>query len=323
MRQVVLAGVTSAGAVGDHPSRARPVSAAAPRLRVEIGLLALLSLLWGSSYLLVKISLESLPPLTLIAIRVSLAALCLLAVAGWRGQRLPKDGRTWRRLLLQACFNSIVAWTILAWGQQYVDSALAGVLNSTSPIFVFFITLAVTRHEATSGRRLVGALLGLLGVTLIVGVDALHGLGQEVLAQLAILSGAVLYAAAAIYGKRFAHLPPTVTAAGTMIWAAAVLVPASLVVDRPWTLDPSPLALLAALALSLFCTAGALLIYFRLVRTLGSMGVASQAYLRAGVSVLLGIVVLGERLTPTIALGILAALLGVAAINLPSRRTSG
>lgn len=299
------------------------MTGATPRLSVEFALLALLSLLWGSSYLLVKLSLETIPPLTLIAIRVTVAAACLIAVATLMGHALPRDRRSWCLLLMQALFNSIGAWTVLAWGQQYVDSGLAGVLNSTSPIFVFFITLAATRHEALSAGKFVGAMLGVFGVALIVGVDALEGLGQQVLAQLAVLSGAVLYAVAAINGRRFAHLHPAVTAAGTMIWATLVLVPLSFLVDRPWTLSPSPRALLSALVLSVFCTAGALLIYFRLVRTLGSMGVASQSYLRAVVSVLLGVAVLGEHLTPTVALGIAAALAGVAAINLPTRRGPG
>ena len=91
-------------------------------------------------------------------------------------------------------------------------------LNSTSPIFVFFITLAVTRHEAVGFLKLLGACLGLMGVVLIVGMDALEGLGQQVAGQLAVLGGAVLYACAAIHGKRFSHLPATATAAGTMIW---------------------------------------------------------------------------------------------------------
>ena len=128
---------------------------------------------------------------------------------------------------------------LLAWGQQYVDSGLASVLNSTSPIFVFVIILLVTRDEAAGPCRLAGACLGGLGVVLIFGVDVLDGLGREVAGQLAVLFGAMLYAVAAIYGKRFAGLSPTVTAAGTMIWATLFLVPASLVLDQPWRLQPS------------------------------------------------------------------------------------
>ncbi len=292
----------------------------APNLAFEILLLGVLALLWGSSYLFIKVAVESLPPFTLIAMRVAIAGLFLLAVMWGQGARLPADGKTWRLLLVQAFFTSIAPWTMVAWGQQYVDSALAGVLNSTSPIFVFFITFFFVRQEAVSGRKLAGALLGIAGVLLIVGVDALRGLGQEVAAQLAVLLAALLYGVAAIHGRRFSHLSPTVTAAGTMICATAVLVPLSVLVDRPWTLSPSSLSLLSAAALAIFCTGGALLIYFRLVRTLGSMGVASQAYLRAGVSVLLGMIVLGEQVTVVVGLGLLAAIMGVAAINMPTRR---
>ena len=288
-------------------------------IAIEYGFLGLLALLWGSSYLFIKVAVAEIPPITLIAIRVTIAVVFLTIVLRWQRDSLPHDWKTWRRLLILSFFNSIGAWTILAWGQQHVDSGLASVLNSTSPIFVFFFTLLVTRHETTNGVKLFGAILGLCGVVLIVGVDALAGLGQQVLGQLAAITGAVLYACAAIYGKRFSSLSATATAAGTMLWASIFLVPISLIVEHPWSLRPSYQAVLAALVLGLFCTGIALLIYFRLLKTLGSLGVASQAYLRASVGVILGIMVLGEHITPVIALGLLAAILGVVAINMPRR----
>ena len=288
----------------------------APRRQaVELGFLALLALFWGSSYLFVKVAVETIPPLTLIAVRVSIAAVLLCMVVRWQGASLPRDGRTWRQLLVQAMLNSILSWTLLAWGQQYVASGLAGVLNSTSPIFAFFITLLWTRHEAAGALKLAGALLGLGGVVLILGVEVLGGLGQQAVAQLAVITGAALYAVAAIYGKRFGGIRPAATAAGTMIWATVVLVPLSLAVDRPWTLAPSTEAIAAALSLSVFSTAGALLIYFRLMRTLGSLGVTSQSYLRSGVSVLLGMVVLGEPFTWTVGVGLCAVVVSVVLIN--------
>ena len=288
-------------------------------LRTELPLLALLALLWGSSYLFIKVAVAEIPPVTLIALRVFGAAVFLLLVMGARAEKLPRDLRTWRMLLLQAMLNSIAAWTILAWGQQYVESGLASVLNSTSPIFVFLITALVTRHETLGGRKLAGAILGVFGVVLIVGVDTLRGLGDQVAGQVACLVGAALYAGAAIYGKRFGHISALATAAGTMIWATAVLVPLALVLDRPWTLTPGATALAATAVLSILCTGVALLVYFRLVRTLGSMGVASQSYLRAGIGVILGIVFLGETFTLPVAAGLCAAIVGVALINWPSR----
>lgn len=287
------------------------------RLAIELPLLGLLACVWGSSYLFIKLAVASIPPISLIAMRVAIAALFLLVVMRLQGEKLPKDAATWRMLLVQAFFNSIASWTLLAWGQQYVDSGLAGVLTSTSPIFVFLITLLVTRHEAVTGWRVTGAALGIVGVVLIMGTNAIGGLGHQVAAQSALLLGAFLYGCAAIYGKRFDHLSPSVASAGTMIWATLWLVPLSLIVDRPWTLNPSTTSLVAAMVLGIFCTGCGLILYFRLLRTLGSMGVASQSYLRAGVSVLLGVIVLDEHFAPLVGLGLLTIIVGVAAINVP------
>ncbi|WP_039019128.1 DMT family transporter [Halocynthiibacter namhaensis] len=289
-------------------------------LRTELALLALLALLWGSSYLFIKVAVAEIPPITLIALRVLGAAIFLMIVMGLRSEKLPRDATTWRMLLIQAFFNSIGAWTVLAWGQQYVDTGLASVLNSTSPIFVFVITALLTRHEALGGRKLLGAALGVLGVVLIVGVDALRGLGDQVAGQVACLIGAALYAGSAIYGKRFGHISAVATAAGTMIWASVVLVPLALILDQPWTLAPSMAAISATAILSIVCTGIALLVYFRLVRTLGSMGVASQSYLRAGIGVILGLVFLGETFSLPVAVGLGAAIAGVTLINWPKRQ---
>ncbi|OSQ40429.1 DMT family transporter [Thalassospira mesophila] len=288
-------------------------------LATEFLLLAILALLWGSSYIFIKIALEDIPPITLIAMRVGIAALFLTGIVIWQGDKFPRDGKTWRMLLLQAIFNSIGAWTVLAWGQQYVDSGLASVLNSTSPVFLFFITLFVTRHETVNKTKLIGAMLGVSGVIMVVGPGVLNGLGADIGGQAAILLGALLYACGAIYGKRFSKLPATVTAAGTMIWASICLLPASLLLDQPWTLTPAPQTIIAVLVLSVFCTGVALMIYFRLVRTLGSMGVASQSYLRAGIGVALGVLLLGETIGPLTLAGIFCALIGVAIINWPRK----
>lgn len=287
----------------------------------EFALLGCLAVLWGSSYLFIDVAVSELPPLTVIAIRVSVAAIFLLAIVAWQGARLPRDTATWRALFVQSILNSTGAWVLLAWGQQFIDSGLASVLNSTTPLFVFAITYFVTRHEASHPMRLLGAVIGFLGVILIVGPDVLAGLGQQVAGQLAALGGAAMYGCAAIFGKRFAHLPATVTAAGTILWATVCVVPASLIIDRPWQLAPSAQALGAAVVLGLLCTGAALMLYFRLLRTLGSLGVASQAYLRAGVGVLLGMVVLGEQVTAVVGLGLAAALVGVALINTPVARS--
>nr|WP_293947615.1 EamA family transporter [Sneathiella sp.] len=280
----------------------------------------LLACLWGSSYMFTKMGLESLPPTTLVALRVSFASLILLLVIWRQGYRLPTTRTDWWNFFVQSFLNGFGAWTLVAWGQQFVDSGLATVLNSTSPIFVFLITWLITRHETVTFRKIAGAFIGLAGVILIIGVDALQSLGQQVFAQLVILLAAMLFGYAAIRGKKFAHLPSTVTAAGVMIMASAVLVPASLIVDQPWTLEPSLRSLAAVMVLGTFGTAIALLIYFRLINTLGSMNAASQSYLRMGVGVILGILIFGEQLSLTVAIGVAIAILGVALINIPARK---
>ena len=299
--------------IPDYPS---------PKLFIEIGFLLLLSLLWGGSYLLIKIALETIPPTTLITVRVTIGAAFLFLIMKLYGHQLPRDLNTWKNLSIQAFLNSIGAWTVLAWGQQFVDSGLASVLNSTSPIFVFFFTLISAKHQTPNILKLFGALLGLFGVVLIVGVDALGGLGQQVYAQLAILSGAVLYAGAALYGKRFAKIPATITATSTMILASICLIPASLIIDKPWTIQPSQSSIIAVIILSVACTGIALLIYFRLLRTLGAIGTASQAYIRSGIGVLLGVWFLGETISMVVGIGLLCAIAGVAAINYPQKQRS-
>jgi len=270
----------------------------------------------------IRVGLETIPPMTLIAMRVSIAAVLLLIVMRWQGYHLPRDTTTWRHLVVQSFLNSFGAWALLAWGQQYVESGLATVLNSTSPIFVFFITWTALRQESMSSKKICGAFLGLGGVVLIIGVDALASLGQEVVGQLAVLMSAFLYGCAAIYGKRFSNLPPTVTAASVMITAMIVLIPASLIVDEPWTLSPSWISLGAVLTLGSFGTGVALLLYFRLIQTLGPLGVASQAYLRMGVGVLLGIFILGEQFSLVVGLGLILSIMGVMLINMPDRKMS-
>lgn len=226
---------------------------------------------------------------------------------------------TWRRFLFQACLNSVVPFTLIAWAQQSTDAALATILNSTSPIFTFLLTVFVTQHEAVTGRKLFGVGAGMVGICLIVGVQALGGLGHELLAQIAIVAATICYAGAAIFGKNFKGLDPMMPAAGSMICGAVMLIPASLVLEQPWTLAPSLASILALLALSLFFTALAFVIYFRLVQTLGSVGTTAQAYLRVPIRVMIGVLVLGESLSSNAWLGLLCIVAGVAAMTIPAR----
>ena len=282
--------------------------------RREIALLLALAALWGASYSFVKLGVATIPPITLIAVRTLMAGGLLLAVLRWRGIALPRDAATWRRFAVQACLNSVLPFTLLAWGQQSVDAALAAILNSTTPVFVFLITALFTRHEPAGARQLFGVVMGLAGTALIVGLQAAQGLGREFGAQLAIVAATVCYAGAAIFGKRFDGLDPAVPAAGSLLCGAAILVPLSLLLERPWTLSPSASSIAALLALSVFSTALALTLYFRLVQTLGSVATASQAYLRVPIGVGIGVLFLGESLSSPAWAGLACVIVGVMAL---------
>jgi drug/metabolite transporter (DMT)-like permease len=290
-------------------------------LAVELALLLLLATLWGASYTFIKLGVATIPPITLIAARTAIAGLLLVAIMRGRGLRLPSDAATWRRFLFQACLNSVIPWTLIAWGERFVDAGLATILNSASPIFTFLLAAAVTRHEPAGFRKLFGVLAGMAGICLIVGVEAFHDAGRALIAEIAIVVATLCYAGAAIFSRGFKGLDPMAPAAGSLLSGAAILIPLSLVVEQPWRLVPSTSSMLALLGLTVFSTALAFVIYFRLIQTLGSVGTTAQAYLRVPIGVALGGFFLGEILSATAWIGLGCVVAGVAAMTIPARKT--
>ncbi|UVK39114.1 EamA family transporter [Mesorhizobium sp. AR10] len=289
-------------------------------MKIELMLLVALAVLWGASYSFIKIGVETIPPITLIAARTLIAGGILFAILRWRGLVLPGDAASWRRFAFQACLNSVVPFTLIAAAERSVDAGLATILNATSPIFTFLLTALITRHEPVTMRKLFGVGAGIAGICLIIGTEALGGVGQQLWAQLAIVAATVCYAGAAIFGRGFKGLDPMLPAAGSMLCGAVMLVPLSLVFDRPWALTPSTASVLALLGLSVFSTALAFCIYFRLIHTLGSVGTTSQAYLRVPIGVGIGAVFLGESLGPMAWWGMGFVVAGVAAMTIPVRK---
>jgi len=289
-------------------------------ITTDLALLGVLAVLWGASYTFIKIGVETIPPITFIAARTLIAGGILFAILRWRGIVMPGDAASWRRFAFQACLNSVVPFTLIAAAERSVDAGLATILNSTSPIFTFLLTALITRHEPVTSRKLVGVGAGIVGICLIIGTQALGGLGHQLWAQLAIVIATVSYAGAAIFGRGFKGLDPMIPAAGSMLCGAIMLVPLSLIVDRPWSLAPSMASVLALLGLSVFSTALAFVIYFRLIHTLGSVGTTSQAYLRVPIGVGIGAIFLGESLGPAAWLGMACVVAGVAAMTIPARK---
>lgn len=287
--------------------------------RTNMLLLVLLSTLWGASYTFIKVGVETIPPITFIAARTIIGGAVLLLVLRLRGLTLPRDRRLWGMFLVQACFNSVIPFTLIAWAETRIDAGLAIILNSLSPVMTFLLTALVTRHEAVPGRKLFGVLAGLAGATLIVGMDALNGVGMQVWAQLAVVLATLSYGCAAIFGKRFTGVDPIIPAAGSMICGAAILIPLSLIFDQPWTLSPSGASIAALLGLSIFSTALAFVIFFHLLQALGSVGAQAQAYIRVPIGVGIGMYFLGEQPTQTAVIGLVLILAGVVAMTWPPR----
>ena len=285
----------------------------------EYVLLVVLAILWGASYAFIRLGVATIPPVTLIAARTLIGGALLFAMLAVRGCAVAVDAATWRRFMFQAVLNSVVPFTLIAWAEQTVEAGLTTILCSTSPVFTFLITFAITRHEPVTFTKLFGVVAGIGGICLIVGVEALSGIGKALIADLALIAATLCFAGAAIFGRGFGSLDPMVPAAGSMLCGSMVLVPISLVAERPWTIVPSTTSVMALIALSVLSTAFAFVLYFRLVRTLGSVGVTAQAYLRVPVGVAIGIAFLGENLGPSALIGLAGVIAGVAAMIVPVR----
>lgn len=281
----------------------------------DYALLVLLGILLGAPYALTKISQLTIPPLTGVAARVVFAAAALWIVVFVSKIKLNALREYATLLLVQGIISCAVPYALIAYGQLSVNSALTAILNSTTPVFVCVISFFWTRHEQLNCERLFGLFVGLTGVIIIAGTNSLHGLGKETLGQAAIILATVCSALAAIQGRRLNTIPPVLAAAGTLSCGSIVLVPICFVIDLPFHAAPSAGSVAALAINALFGTALRSVIYFRLLRTIGSIGVSSAGYLKPAVGVLIGCTFLDEALTWTTLVGLLAVCAGVAAAN--------
>ncbi|MFE1602376.1 DMT family transporter [Methylobacterium sp. ID0610] len=284
----------------------------------EWGLLVGLSVLWGGSFFFNRVALQALPPLTLVTLRVGLAALLLTLVVRGQGGRLPRDRRIWAAFLGMRLLNNAVPFSLIVWGQTHIASGLAAILNATTPLWTVIVAHGLTTDERMTGRRLAGVLIGLCGVAVMVGPAVLGGLGTDGLAQGAILAAAMSYAVAGVFGRRFARMgvPPLVTAAGQVTASSLLLAPLALALDRPWTLMPPGLPVWGAvLGLAALSTALAYVLFFRLLASAGATNLALVTFLIPVWAIILGALVLGEHLDPRHSAGMGLVAAGLAAID--------
>jgi drug/metabolite transporter (DMT)-like permease len=289
----------------------------------DYALLLALACMWSSTYPLTKIGLGSIPPITFISARSLIAALFLYAILRLRGLSIPTDAKAWKLFAVQQTINSTIPFLIITWSQQYVPASNTVVLASTTPIFAFLITWGITRHEPATLLKLLGAILGLAGTAVIVGLDALHGFGSEIVAEIAILLATVSFACATIFGLRLSDYDPMVVACGSLFFGGMVLLPASLVIDRPWTLHPTGEAVAAAVTMGIFSSALGLMLFYMCLSRLGTLTTNAQGYLRIPIGVLLSVVLVGETVPSNLALGLVLVMAGVAAMTVPGERLKG
>jgi drug/metabolite transporter (DMT)-like permease len=282
----------------------------------ELFLLLLLGVLWGMPYALNKITLAAVPPITMVAARVALAAVALWVLAFIIGCKLPNRFGDVARLFVQGLIGSAIPYVLIAIGQRSVDSALASILNSTGPLFICLIGFLGTGRAPLTVQSMFGIMMGLAGVIVITGTGALAGFSHASLGQAAVLGATLSSAFGAIHARRFNTMAPEMVAAVTLTFAALLLLPSALLLESPLRAVPSPSSIVALLVNAFIATALGFVVYFRLIRTLGSLGTTSVGYLRPAVGVLIGSTLLGEQLTLTVVIGLCLILIGVAAINL-------
>jgi len=281
-------------------------------------LIALLSIIWGGSFFFIGVAVKGLPPFTIVGLRVGIAALALHVIVRATHLRMPFTREAWVAFFGMGFLNNLLPFCLIVWGQTRIASGLASILNATTPLFAIIVTHFLTEDEKMTPNRLVGVLIGLSGVVMIIGTDALKGLGADVLAQFAVLGAAICYSLAGVFGRRFRRLgiSPLITATGQVSASTVLLLPLAILADKPWRLPvPSIEIWGAVLGLALVSTAFAYIIFFRVLASAGVTNIMLVTFLIPVSAILLGVTFLGEHIQIKHLVGMGLIGLGLAAID--------
>ncbi|MCW3476717.1 DMT family transporter [Limobrevibacterium gyesilva] len=286
----------------------------------EWGLLLLLSLLWGGSFFFSKIAVQEVPPFSVVLARVGIAAAALGLYLRVRRLSVPRSLSAWGAFAGMGALNNLIPFSLIFWGQTAIASGLASILNATTPVFSILVAHFLTTDEKLSANKMAGIVLGIAGVIALVGADALTGSGRSLLAMLACLGAALSYGFANVFGRRFRRMgvAPAVGAFGQITATAIMMTPIALVFDTPWRLPPPSAPVWAALVgLALLSTALAYVIFFRILARAGATNISLVTLLVPVSAILLGSVVLGERLSAVQLAGM--ALIGLGLVTIDGR----
>jgi drug/metabolite transporter (DMT)-like permease len=288
-----------------------------PASRIDWLLFVILGFLWGSSYLFIKIGVEAgLPPFTLVALRLLLGFGLLAAVVAVSRVELPREPRVYGHLVVMGLVNIVVPFSLITWAEQRVDSTIASTLNGAVPILVIPIAALVLRDEPLRAGRIVGVILGFIGVAAVVGFDPSTAARTDLPGAVALLGSTTAYAIGAVYARRNVHgLRPMIPALFQVGFALAVAAVLALVIDRPWERAVEPQAILAILWLGFLGSGVAYLLFFNLLARRGAAGTSAVAYLLPVFGVLLGTLILHEPVGPGLLVGLALIIGGIALVN--------
>lgn len=292
-----------------------------PNIARDLGLMIILAMIWSSSFTVIKIGVETVPPVTLAMLRVAIGALVLYAWLKIKRQSLPTEPRLWWSFFLIGVFGNAFPFTLINWGEQAIPSGLAAILIAAMPLAALVLG-RIFSDEILNARRLIGVLVGFAGVVILIGPQELLTLGDEVLRQLAVAMAAVFYAIAGIMVRKLPGAKPLQHGTGVLIASIAVLLPASIMADQPWTLDLDAEALWVSLYLGVFPTALATILLIIVIASRGVTFLSLNNYLIPLLGVLWGYLFLGETVTreALIALALIFSGIAVAGIGPGTRK---
>ena len=286
-------------------------------------LLVGLSILWGGSYLFMKLAVLTVPLFTIVLGRVSIAALALLIVLTISGTGISKGRRIWVAFFGMGIFNNVIPMSLIVFSQNSISVGLASILNSITPLFTILVAHMTTNDERLTFRKLVGISFGIMGVVMLMGPELVDNFGVAALGEWACLGAALSYACANTFGRRFVQLgtKPMQTAFGQVVASTVILAPLVIVVDQPWTIsNPGFLPVLSILALGLFCTALAYVIYFQILARSGATAIALVTFMIPPSAILMGWLALGEQISSQDFLGMSLIGVGLFSVNRQSNR---
>ena len=281
-------------------------------------MLITLATVWGGSFLFNTILVAELPVITIVAIRVTVAALALWGFARVTGRKIPTTPQVWGALLILGVLNNAIPFSLIVQGQTQITSGLASILNATTPLFTILVAGFFLTDERFSILRVLGVIVGFSGVILMVGPEALGGLGADFWAQLCALGAALSYGFASVFGRRFRELTvdPVMVATGQVTMSSLVLWPIALWIDGPQDiLGLSFNAAASMFGLAVLCTSFAYIVYFLILERAGATNISLVTFLVPISAIILGVLVLGESIFIKEIIGMTLIGLGLAIID--------